>query len=139
VFPIFWSPGYTLDWSFSLNRSVPITLEMETGANESRIDLSELMVTDLRLKSGASSTEVTLPANAGFTRVQISSGAAEMKVNVPTGVAARVRYRGGLSSINVDPNRFPRFGDVYQSADYDTAPNKAEIDVEMGVGSVTIR
>jgi hypothetical protein len=60
-------------------------------------------------------------------------------VNIPPGVAARLRTRGGLSSIQVDEMRFRRMGDVYQSDDYETAANRADIDIEMGVGSVTVR
>jgi hypothetical protein len=60
-------------------------------------------------------------------------------VRVPSGVAARIRASGGLADIRVDRDRFPRAGGVYQSADYDTAANKVDIDVEAGVGSVNIR
>jgi hypothetical protein len=139
VFPFFWGPGYNLDWTFRLARAVPVALNLETGANESRLDLTGLMVTDLSLKSGASSTTVDLPAEAGFTRVRIETGAAAVNVNVPANVAARIRAHGGLSSINVDSNRFSRMGDIYQSPDYETAANKVEMDIETGVGSADVR
>jgi len=138
IFPFDWFPGQSLDWSVGLARDVPLTLELETGASDARLDLSELRLSELRLKSGASSTALTLPAHAGFTRVKIESGAASVRLSIPQGVAANIRSHGGLSSINVDGTRFPRFGDAYRSADYDSAANKAEIDVEMGVGSVTV-
>jgi hypothetical protein len=136
--PVFWWPGSTLDWTFHLNREVPITLELEGGASESRVDLSDLQVKELSLKTGASSTNVTLPVNAGMTQARISSGAASVNIRIPDGVAARIRWRGGLSSIQVDQARFQRIGDAYQSPDYDTAANKVDLDVEMGVGSVTV-
>ena len=138
-FPIFWWPGTTLDWTFHLNREIPLILELDAGANEARIDLSDLKVTELSLRSGASSTNLTLPSNAGMTRARVESGAASVDIRVPEGVAARIRWRGGLSSINADQARFQRMGDYYQSPDYDTAANKADIDVQMGVGSVTVR
>jgi hypothetical protein len=138
IFPFDWFPGQSLDWTIGLARDVPITLELETGASEARLDLSELRLSEVRLKSGASSTALTLPANAGFTRVKIESGAASVRLTIPQGVAANIRSHGGLSSINVSGERFPRFGDAYRSPDYDSAANRAEIDVEMGVGSVTV-
>jgi hypothetical protein len=137
-FPMFWGPGSPLDWSINLNSELPLELEMETGANDARIDLSGLLVTDLRVRSGASSTDITLPAHAGFTHVDIGTGAASVNVHIPSGVAARMRVRGGLSSINIDSTRFPRFGDSYQSADYETAANKADLNVDMGVGSLSV-
>ena len=132
-----WSAGY--DWTFGLSRDIPIMLELGTGASESILDLTDLRITELKIHTGASSTKVSLPTAAGFTRVTCEAGAAGVQLQVPSGVAARIHYRGGLSSINVDTSRFPHSGDGYQSADYDTAANKVEIDVQMGVGSVEVR
>jgi hypothetical protein len=139
ISPWTWMRGRGLDWSFGLNREVPLSLEFETGASDMRLDLTDLRVTDLRLQTGASETKLLLPANAGHTRVNINAGAASVSARVPAGVAAQIRARGGLSEIKVDKNRFPRTGGVYQSPDYDTAANKVDIVIEMGVGSVNVR
>lgn len=138
AFPFFSWPGSNLNWSLALASDTPLSLDLDMGANDARLDLSDINVSELRLKSGANSTNVILPANAGFTRADFETGVASVRIKIPSGVAARIRARGGLSSINVDRARFPRMGDVYQSADYDTATNKVEIDVETGVGSVEI-
>ncbi len=138
-FPFNWAPGYTLDWSFGLSREVPLNLDFETGAGEAQIDLRELRVGELRLKSGASSSTIDLPANAGLTHVSVEAGAASVRIHVPSGVAARIRSQGGLASIQIDTTRFPPTGiNTYQSPDYDTAANKADIEAQMGVGSVEI-
>ena len=139
-FPMFGGgPGRSLDWTFSLARDLPLSLEFETGANEARINLSELLVTDLSLNSGASSTDITMPANAGVTAARIRTGAASVNVHIPEGVAARIQARGGLASISVDSARFPRSGGGYESPDYGTAANKIDLDIETGVGSVEVR
>jgi len=140
AFPFFnwgWSRG--LDWSLSLTRDVPLSLEISTGANDSNLDLTDLQVTNLQLRTGASSTKVLLPANAGITRVTCEGGAAGVEFRVPSNVAARIRWQGGLSSINVDSSRFPRTGGEYRSVEYDTATNKVDIYAQMGLGSVDIR
>lgn len=137
-FPFFWTPGESMDWSFGLAKNVPLHLEVEGGANEAKLDLSELRVEELTVKSGASSTKVTLPANAGHTRVRISSGVASVEVKVPQDVAARIHAGGGLAEIKVDSHRFPRNGEVYETPDYVDALNKVDIDVDMGVGSVRV-
>jgi hypothetical protein len=128
-----------LGWTFSLNGAIPLALSFETGAGEARLDLSELRVTDLRLQTGASSVHVTLPAHAGHTQARIEAGAASVSIRVPTDVAAQVRFEGGLASVDVDRNRFPREGGVYRSPDYDTAQNKVDIEVRAGVGSFDVR
>jgi hypothetical protein len=128
-----------LAWDMRLSPDVPLTLKLETGGGETRADLTDLKVTDLRLSTGASSTEVILPARAGFTRVKAGAGAASVRFRVPEGVAVKFEFEGGLATVNVDTNRFPRVGDEYCSPDYETAANKVDIEVDAGVGSVDLR
>ncbi|HEX2979382.1 MAG TPA: DUF5668 domain-containing protein [Anaerolineaceae bacterium] len=136
-----WSvdPHGGFQWTLDLTQQIPLTLELNTGASESEIDLTNLQVTDLRLETGASSTRVMLPAHAGFTRVRTQSGAAAVDLRIPQGVAAQIHAHGGLASIDVDQQRFPGGNGVYASLDYSTAQNRVEIDAETGVGSITIR
>jgi molybdopterin-binding protein len=139
IFPGVWPSGqHGLNWNVTLTNEIPLQLHIHSGACEARLDLTDLKVTDLNIETGASSTDVTLPQAAGFTRVVVKSGAAEVKLHVPQGVAAFIRESSGLSGINVDTNRFPQSGHTYQSADYSTAENKVEIFYEGGVGSVDI-
>jgi hypothetical protein len=136
--PWSWQPGM-LDWDFSVNPDVPLALDLETGASDNILDFSNLKVNELNLKTGASSTEVMLPLNAGQTRVAIHAGAASVSLRVPASVAARIRVHGGLAGKEIDTGRFPRSGDVYQSPDYETAPNKVDVDAELGAGSIQVR
>jgi hypothetical protein len=131
------SEGYT--WNVLLNRNVPMTLRMSTGADETSANLADLHITELKLETGASKTDIILPANAGYTKVKIEAGAAAVNLRIPAGVAARIFVKSGLSGITVDQARFNRIGENYESPDYATAANKMEINVETGVGSVDIR
>ena len=45
----------------------------------------------------------------------------------------------GIGSTRVDVSRFPRAGEVYQSADYATATNKIDIDLDGGIGSINVQ
>jgi hypothetical protein len=137
--PWMWGPGMALEWDFGLCDRVPIALEMETGASENFLDLSGLLVTDLHLKTGASSTLVMLPINARQTHVDIEVGAGRVELRVPPGVGAHIRVSGALSSVDVDTSRFPRSGDGYESTDYAAVPNRVDIRAEVGVGAVQVR
>jgi hypothetical protein len=130
------SHGY--EWVVGLTPEVPLKLIFKTGASESIFDLSGLKVTGLTVDTGASSTEITLPANAGLTTAEIKSGVASVKIHVLTGVGARIHVQSGLSGLNIDTSRFVRDGEYYISNDFGTAVNKIELSVEMGVGSVEI-
>ena len=128
-----------LDWIVRLNPVVKMEIELNSGASELKVNLEDLQVNRLMLKTGASSSAITLPKNAGLTSVRVESGVASVSLRVPEGVSARVRAHGGLASISVDRARFPRQGGEYCSPDYETAANKVDISVETGVGSVDIR
>jgi hypothetical protein len=136
--PWSWTSG-GLDWIMGLTSEVPLELELETGAGTVEADLSGLRVGALSLRTGASSSKLVLPANAGYTRVEVEGGAASVVMQVPPGVAARITGQGGASSTRVDLKRFPRIGNDYQSADYETATNKVDIRTRMGAGSVEVQ
>jgi molybdopterin-binding protein len=139
VFPGPWMNGHQgINWDVNLTREIPLQLQFHTGACEARFNFNELKVTDLTVETGASSTDIQLPQNAGYTRVVVKSGAAEVKLHVPQGVAALIRESSGLSGIKVDTSRFVQNGHTYQSADYNSAANKVEISYEGGMGSVEI-
>ncbi|MGE5603320.1 MAG: LiaI-LiaF-like domain-containing protein [Nitrososphaerales archaeon] len=132
-----WTPG-GYDWDVRLNPDVSLALKLETGASKNLLDLRDLKVTELKLETGASASELTLPASAGYTRAKVQAGAARVDIRIPGGVAARIKASGALASVRVDETRFPGFDNRYQSPDYDSAANKVDIEVETGVGAVTV-
>jgi hypothetical protein len=136
--PWAWWPGESLDWDINLNGDIPMSLKIDSGASASILDLSDLKITDLDIDTGASSTELTLPANAGNTHVDIDTGASSLKVTIPVGVAANIRIKSGIASVNVN-SRFPRLdGGMYQSSDFSTASNRIDMTINAGVGSIEV-
>jgi len=138
LFPPFLSGWQGLEWNVNLNRDVPLTLRLETGASQSELDLRELRVTDLRVNTGASKTDIVLPANAGKTDVRVELGAASLDMVVPQNVAARIRSEHGAASIEIDTARFPYSNGIYESPDYPSAQNKIDIMIQAGAGRVVV-
>jgi len=140
VVPWNWFGSRTgLDWDLRLVSGVRLELEFETGASDSHLDLSQLNVARFHVKTGASSTDMTVPAHAGRTQGRISAGAASAKVTIPANVAAHISGVMGLGSIHVDQTRFPRQDGYYQSPGFSEATDRLELDIDGGVGSVMIR
>ncbi len=126
-------------WRFQLTQEIPLMLVVESGASSMNIDLKDVLATRLELKTGASSSNVVMPAR-GASYLDVEAGAASVNVRVPEATAARIRVKEGVTSVNVDTNRFPRLdSDLYQSPDFDTAANRAEINVESGLGAVSVK
>lgn len=140
LFPYVWIPGSSSDisWQVTIKNKFPISLSFNSGASESNIDLSELIVQSVVLKAGVSSTKLILPEGAGYTRVKIDAGVASIHVHIPDSVAARIRSSVGLGSVNIDRKRFPKSGSIYLSEDYEAAENKVDIDISSGIGSIRI-
>ncbi|RPJ52365.1 MAG: hypothetical protein EHM21_00370 [Chloroflexi bacterium] len=131
---------HSLDWTVGLNPNIPLVLEMEVGASRNLLNLRDLQVKELRLQTGASESQVELPAYAGETRVMLKSGMASVELTIPENVAASIRTRGGLASTEVDTLRFPQVEqNEYRSPDYEMAANRIDLDIETGLGSVRIR
>jgi hypothetical protein len=138
--------GWTLSrepytWEIGVTGEVPLRLRVETGAADAELDLSGLRLAELRLRTGASETRVTLPAAAGVTVVDAEGGATTIRFRVPDGVAARIRSSVVLGSSEIDTARFPRTaaGDAWESPGFATASNRVEIAVRGGIGSVSVR
>lgn len=139
-FPVFDWFSTPPEWSFALNPNIPIALDFDGGAGETRVDLSGTRVNDLRFDGGVGSIRVTLPAGAGQTRVHMDGGLGELRLRIHEGVAARIKAEAGLGSLTVDQNRFPRTGErTYASPNYDTAENKADITIDGGVGAIIVQ
>jgi len=140
--PTRWSipvSGSPFEWNVRLAAGVPLALRVEGGASETKMDLTRLLVTALDIRTGASSTEVRLPAAAGYTRGEVHAGAASVVLSVPEGVAARVSGTAGLGAIEVSTGRFPKVGNAWESPGYASAANRIEIVADVGVGEVRVQ
>lgn len=133
MFPMF-GPQNQLDWDVSFNASIPTALDMSLGANKSVIDLRDLTITDIKLKTGASDTVLTLPVH-GRLNLDCEIGAASLTVIVPEGVSIRAKGSIGAGDFHVDKSRFPN----NESPDFATAQNAVDIRVKGGAVSVNIK
>lgn len=126
-------------WRFQLTQEVPVTLKVETGASQLDMDLTDIQASNIELETGASGSNIIMPAH-GASFLDLEAGAASINITIPEGVSGRIHIKEGLTSLNVDSNRFPQADSrLYQSADFDTATNRAEVSIEAGLGSITIK
>ena len=132
-----WNWGVNSRWELAVNRDVPLWLDVKTGASESRLDLRELKVRELRLDTGASSLDVELPGSGQITG-RIKAGAATIRIHLPESMAVRVRANLGAATLNVRGQRFQWGNNAYQTPDYETNPNRVDLDIDGGAASITI-
>jgi len=136
VLPIGLGDTSAPSWDLRLSDQVPMSLVVDTGVGETRLDLTGLQLTDLKVNSGVGETEITLPAEGQF-RVEVDAGVGEVTVRVPKGMAARIRADQGVGEIRVRGD-FDRNGEQYTSQNYNQAQNRVDIEIDGGVGEITV-
>jgi hypothetical protein len=126
-------------WRYRLSQEVPVTVVIESGASKQDVNLKDVHATRIELETGASATDLTLPAR-GASFLDVEAGAASVNIRVPEATAARIRVKEGVTALHVDRNRFPETGTgFYQSPNFESAQDRAEIAIEAGMGSITIK
>lgn len=127
-----------LNWDVRLTDHVPVDLELKTGASRVDLDLADSTVRSLKIASGASDIDITLPRH-GDCKVEIDAAAADVVVHVPEGVAACVRTSSALAAIKIDEERFPAVDGLHRTPGFDTASDRADIEIEGALASFAVR
>jgi hypothetical protein len=125
------------EWNLRLSPGVPMNLKADTVMGTYDLNLRDLRVTDLTLNGVMCTQQVQLPAS-GQNLARISGVMSTCEITIPAGTAARI-HRKGLAVITVDEGRFPRRGDVYESANFSTATDRVEIVIESVMSVVRVR
>jgi hypothetical protein len=159
--PLGWvADGETHTWDLALSPDVPIELRLDVGNGSVQADLSDAVLTGLRLEGdngrtaailppgeyalvvdgGNGALELTLPDD-GRQQVQIGSGNGSVQLALPQGVEARIEFDEGNGRIAVD-GRFEQVrGDddrgVYQTAGYQDGAG-LRVDLASGNGSISV-
>jgi hypothetical protein len=124
-------------WDLLLNSRMRWKMDINAGVGDVQVDLSDLRVSDLTLDSGVGSINLTLPRR-GTVNARVDGGIGDVRVTIPEGVQARIQVDRGIGDVNVD-DRFIRRGDVYESEELSGAESFIDLQVDLGIGSVTIR
>jgi hypothetical protein len=93
-----WTWRGSLDWRMTVARDVPTVLDMQAGAGEFELDLSDIQLASGSIGIGAAELRVVLPRPRGDVPIRVEGGAAELTFRVPPGVEARVATTGLLST-----------------------------------------
>jgi len=124
-------------WRLRLNPTLPTELDVSTGVSRALLDLERAMVTRLTVNAGVGDVQMTLPLGGSY-EVTVDGGIGSLRITIPEDAEARVRVDRGLGALDMGA-RFRPEGAYYVTAGYDAADERVEIDVDGGVGSITIR
>jgi predicted membrane protein len=136
----FWWPGEDSgeSWDIDLTPRIPLDIEVRAGVGDLHLDLSQLTVPRLDVGSGVGDTTIDFPMAAGRTKAVIQGAIGDMIVRIPDGVGAKVTFSKLLASVDVRNSRFVRADDAYVTANYDTAPNRLDVEMKLVIGNIVI-
>ena len=125
-------------WDMKLASGVPTELDIELGAGQSTLDLTEVDVRNLHVLTGAGETTIDLSGErANDIDGSIEAGVGELTLKVPQDVGVRVTgTRDGVGDYNVEG--FTSDGDAYVNDAWDTATVKIDLRLQRGIGEVTV-
>ena len=125
-------------WDIGLNPRVEYDLDINLGTGEAVIDLSDLNLSGGSLDVGVGSAEVSLPDSGRF-RLRINGGVGSLTIIASREIALRAQVNTGIGSFN-NSSRLRSVGDnTYETDGFSSAGNAITLDIDVGVGSVTIR
>lgn len=127
------------DWELSLTRSVPLSLDIDTGIGETTLSLSDLELETLKVDAGIGELTVRLPKEGNYD-IDLDTGVGEVTVYIPNAVGSRIQVDKGIGSLSLPDNMtFTRNGDELTSTNYSNSKHTANIEIDAGIGSISIR
>lgn len=129
--------GKEHSWNLRLNNEIPLTLKIETGASSNYLDISSLKVTYLELKAGASKNEIKF-GSLNSIQAKIEVGVSQIKLFIPGSVGIRIEADTALTSDNLNELDLIKEGNIYISRHYSTAETRLDLELKVGVSSLTV-
>ena len=126
------------EWDIRLNGGIPIKLDVDLGAGESRLDFSDIDLRGLTIDMGVG--EMKLDLRRSYERdldVSIDGGIGSATIYLPASAGVRVRVDGGIGSVHAPD--FTKNHHVYTNDAYGKAPITIDVSVDAGIGSIDLR
>jgi len=121
-----------------LNKDVVWDMKAEVGAVKGTMDMSDLKVRKLDMNVGAGKLKLIMGKLQDTSDIKINGGASTFDMVIPKDAGIKIKMDGALNKTNFDELGLEKRDAYYYSHNYNQAEVKFDIDVNMGVGKLTI-
>lgn len=129
--------GFRNEWVLRLHDQTPMVMRLDVGGGSGDLKLSDLALTELDASFGAGDYLIDLSGDwEQDLRAAIDAGAANIRLRLPSEVGARVAVDTGPAAVTA--RGLTKEGNVYTNAAYGESPVTLTIDLDIGVGLVTL-
>ena len=121
-----------------LNTSPVWDLEFNLGVAQISGDLKKFKLKSLEINSGASTLSLHLPnPEPGISKIEVNTAASKILLYIPKNAACQVEAQSFLSKNTYEDIDIIE-EDIRKSANYDSAPNKYDIEINGAANSLSI-
>lgn len=125
------------EWGLRLSDDTPMDLSVDVGGGTSDLKLAGLSLTGLNISMGAGNSTVDLSGDwVRDLDVSIDAGAAIVTVRLPREIGVRVEVEPGPHTI--EAQGLAQDGDVYTNDAYGVSEVTLQINLEAGIGQITL-
>jgi len=129
--------NYVGELDLSLNNTVSYdNVQFDFGAGEFILDLTDLDVQSITVDGGVGNIQIKLPEMGDYT-IDVSAGVGNVGIDVPDDFEGRIVTDVALTSVDI-PDRFEKQDNVYTTAGYDSASDRATIHISTAIGNVEV-
>ena len=126
------------DLELNLSRKVHYDLDMSAGAINGTMDLSRLLVDNLKISTGASNFGLEFGDTGLATHGKIDSGASKLTLVIPENVGVTISLNGVVTSTNFMGSGLLLDDKNWVSPKYADAKTKIDLEISMAAGSVQL-
>jgi len=132
------NPGQAkYEWDLRFNRETALDFGVNCGAGEAQLDLGSLNLRSVNVQMGVGSLNLDLRGRPQHDyNVHIQGGIGEATVRLPAGAGVYASANGGIGEIKT--RGLKKEGDHWENDAYATAKVKVRVDVQGGIGSITL-
>jgi hypothetical protein len=126
-------------WSAALAKALPWTLELSSSLGDFTLDLRELSVEAVRLRTTVGHVDLTLPA-AGQCDLDLRLALGDVTLRVPEETAVRIKVTAGsLATLRVESRRFVELAPgEWASPLFAVSPNRCTLALRLGAGELRL-
>lgn len=125
------------EWILEFSDDVLLDIVLDMGVGEAELDLGNLRLTGLNVDNGVGEIFLSLVGTGiGDLNASIDGGVGEINLVVPTAIGVRVDADTGIGELRT--HGLTRRGGYLVNDVYEDSEHKIEINVDAGVGSITI-
>lgn len=133
-----WGKSERSNLELNLSRKVHYDLDMSAGAINGSMDLSRLLVDNLKISTGASNFRLEFGDTGIATHGKIDSGASKLTLVIPENVGVTIRLNGVATSTNFMGSGLLLNDKNWVSPQYADAKTKIDLEISLAAGSVQL-